>query len=256
MNYTINHKTAYTYFDPVSLCHNIARLLPRNTEKQICKNATVKIYPQPDMINEYEDFFGNKVIYFSIEKEHMQLSVNVTSEIEKIYSGAGRLNVYSTVTIEEIIQELHEYKPVSAGIRQYVFETPMTEWNEDIKRYALQSFTPGRTVFEATKELMQRIYTDFEFKPGHTTIATPLSIVMQERKGVCQDFAHFGIACLRSAGLPARYVSGYIETISPWGAEKLVGVDASHAWFSVYISNMGWVDFDPTQPIRVHHCLI
>jgi transglutaminase-like putative cysteine protease len=122
----------------------------------------------------------------------------------------------------------------------------MTASNREIADYAMQSFRPGRSAMEAAEELMHRIYTDFEFKPGFTTIATPLSTVMQQRKGVCQDFAHLAIACVRSAGLPARYVSGYIETISPEGTEKLVGVDASHAWFSVYIPGKGWVDFDPT----------
>ena len=101
-------------------------------------------------------------------------------------------------------------------------------------------------MFDATKELMQRIYHDFKFKPGFTTVATPLAEVMKERKGVCQDFAHFAIACLRSIGLPARYVSGYIETTPPPGVEKLTGVDASHAWFALYIPNVGWLDFDPT----------
>ena len=137
------------------------------------------------------------------------------------------------------------------NIRQYVFETPMTAWNDEIVKYALQSFTSGRPVFEATEELTRRIYKDFEYKPGHTTIATPLSVVMQERKGVCQDFAHLAIACLRAIGLPARYVSGYLETVSPEGTEKLIGVDASHAWFSVYIPGWGWMDFDPT-----NNCLV
>ena len=115
--------------------------------------------------------------------------------------------------------------------------------------YARVSFLPGRPVFEAATELMRRIYTDFAFTPGFTMVSTPLSVVMRERKGVCQDFAHLGITCVRSMGLPARYVSGYIETISPAGVEKLIGVDASHAWFSVYIPDRGWVDFDPTNNV-------
>jgi transglutaminase-like putative cysteine protease len=128
-------------------------------------------------------------------------------------------------------------------------ETPVTSFEAGITNYALQSFTPGRPIYEAVYNLMGRIYKDFEFKPGFTTIATPLSEVMKQRKGVCQDFAHVGIACLRSIGLPARYVSGYIETLPPPGVEKLVGVDASHAWFSVFIPNIGWLDFDPTNNV-------
>jgi transglutaminase-like putative cysteine protease len=122
----------------------------------------------------------------------------------------------------------------------------MTALSPAIPAYALESFLPGRSLFEAVHDLMNRIHRDFEFKPGLTTIATPLANVMEQHKGVCQDFAHLAIACLRSMGLPARYVSGYVETIPPPGKEKLSGVDASHAWFSVFIPQTGWIDFDPT----------
>jgi transglutaminase-like putative cysteine protease len=244
MNYTVSHKTSYTYLEPVSLCHNIVKLLPRSANGQISTNESIKISPEPDRIDVYEDFFGNRVFYFSIEKEHRQLIVNVTTAIEKAVMGEEKIN--SAITAEEVRQVLNEPGPENNDIRQYVFETPMTAWNAEIEAYAHKSFLSGRPVVEAAKELMYRIYTDFEFKPGITTIATPLVKVMQQRKGVCQDFAHFAIACARSAGLPARYVSGYIETIPPPGAEKLVGADASHAWFSLYVPGAGWIDFDPT----------
>jgi transglutaminase-like putative cysteine protease len=238
MKYTIQHKTSYTYLEPVSLCHNIARLVPRDTLKQICRNTSIEISPQPDRINEYEDFFGNKVIYFSIEKEHWELTVNVTSEVEKIGT-------------EEVNKELSVQDESSMEIKQYSFVTAMTTANEDIVRYGLESFPQGRSLFEGAKDLTRRIYRDFEYKPGHTTIATPLAEVMKQRKGVCQDFAHLAIACLRAMGLPARYVSGYIETLSPEGEGKLIGVDASHAWFGVHIPQLGWTDFDPT-----NNCLV
>jgi len=243
LNYNINHTTIYTYLEPVSLCHNVLRLVPRNTGTQICKGVTVKIYPEPDSLREYEDFFGNKVIYFSIEKEHAQLKVNVHSEIEK--RAAGKSSIYNNATVETVKQVLED-KQEAGEISQFIFETPMTAWSEEIEAYARISFQPGRPVLEATTDLIHRIYRDFEFMPGFTTVSTPLSVVMRERKGVCQDFAHLAIACVRSAGLPARYVSGYIETISPAGVEKLIGVDASHAWFSVYIPQAGWIDLDPT----------
>ncbi|HXB30795.1 MAG TPA: transglutaminase family protein [Puia sp.] len=246
MKYTIEHTTAYTYLEPVSLCHNIARLMPRNSREQICRNTTINIKPQPDRINEYEDFFGNKVIYFSIEKEHWELTVHVTSEVERMDSDHSITHDIPNADLEEVKKILLNLDADAMDIKQYLFVTPMTVWNGMILQYAIQSFLNGRSVFEATKELTHRIYNDFEYKPGHTTIATPLSVVMQERKGVCQDFAHLAIACLRSVGLPARYVSGYIETISPEGVEKLIGADASHAWFSVFIPELGWTDFDPT----------
>ena len=118
--------------------------------------------------------------------------------------------------------------------------------SDEIKAYAKVSFKGKRSLYEASFELMQRIFTDFDFVSGFTSIATPLNMVMKEKKGVCQDFAQIAIACLRSVGLPARYVSGYIETLPPPGKEKLIGSDASHAWFSVYIPKFGWIDFDPT----------
>lgn len=251
MKYTIQHKTSYTYLEPVSLCHNIARLVPRNTSAQICKDTRIEITPEPDRINEYDDFFGNKVIYFSIEKEHWELIVNVTSEVERLPSAQMKISGSGNDGPEPIKKELLNLKGDALDIRQYMLETPMTASNEDLRYYAAQSFQPGISTFDAAFDLTQRIYEDFEYKPGHTTIATPLSVVMQERKGVCQDFAHLAISCLRANGLPARYVSGYIETVSPEGVEKLIGVDASHAWFSVYIPEMGWTDFDPT-----NNCLV
>ncbi|HEX3769028.1 MAG TPA: transglutaminase family protein, partial [Puia sp.] len=246
MKYTIQHKTSYTYLEPVSLCHNIARLVPRNTSEQICKNTNIQIDPKPDRINEYEDFFENRVIYFSIEKEHWELAVNVTSEVERHHSGQIKMQVYRNAILEEVKKEIQNLKGDSVDIRQYMFETPMTAQNEEILQFALESFQSGKSVFEATEDLTKRIFKEFEYKPGHTTVSTPLAQVMKERKGVCQDFAHLAISCIRAVGLPARYVSGYIETISPEGKEKLIGTDASHAWFSIYIPDMGWIDFDPT----------
>lgn len=249
--YTIQHKTSYTYLGPVSLCHNIARLMPRNTQEQTCSNTHMHIEPKPDRINEYEDFFGNKVIYFSIEKEHWELTVDVTSEVEIRRSNKVHMPTHPQANLEDIKREFVKDGAETLEIRQYLFDTPMTARSEEVLQYVLKSFTTGRPVFEATEELTHRIYKDFEYKPGHTTIATPLSVVMRERKGVCQDFAHLAIACLRAIGVPARYVSGYIETLSLEGAEKLIGVDASHAWFSIYLPNRGWTDFDPT-----NNCLV
>ncbi len=232
--YKISHRTTYTYFEPVSVCHNLLRLAPRDTLTQVCRHVAVKISPEPDTMREYEDFFGNKVIYFSIEKEHARLTVDVQSEVEifdGLRGGNGAPSPMASAPEE---------------VRQYVFETPMTGWNEEIEAYARVSFQPGRSLVDAAGDLMRRIYTDFEFTPGFTTVATPVVVVMRERKGVCQDYAHLAIACVRSMGFPARYVSGYIETVPPEGVEKLIGADASHAWFSVYDPAMGWMDFDPT----------
>lgn len=246
MHYKVTHSTVYQYNEPVSLCHNLALLKPRSTATQICHKTQLDITPLPDIINEYEDFFGNKATYFAIQQEHKKLVVTVTSFIENTNTRAILFNFFESVAWEEAKKHIADPMPENAEIRQYIAETPMTTYNEDIKAYALASFTPGRALFDSANDLMQRIYADFRYTPGFTTIATPVADVMKRRRGVCQDFAHLAIACIRSLGLPARYVSGYIETVPEGGAPKLTGADASHAWFSIFIPGTGWVDFDPT----------
>jgi transglutaminase-like putative cysteine protease len=151
------------------------------------------------------------------------------------------------VTVKEAGKLLKGYTDELMNARQFTLKSPLISGvSKEIKAYAKISFKPKRSLYEASLELMQRIFTDFDFVSGFTNIATPLEVVMNEKKGVCQDFAQIAIACIRSVGLPARYVSGYIETLPPEGKEKLIGTDASHAWFSVYIPTFGWVDFDPT----------
>lgn len=249
MNYQVTHTTEYEYHHAVSLCHNTAKLMLRNTEEQDCKKTTIRVTPQPDIINEYEDFFGNKVMYFAIQQEHKHLKVTVQSQVEKTTNPNVKLNLYAHTSWEDAKLQLMEPGIENFDARQYITETEITAATKEILQYALKSFTPGRSIFEAGKDLMQRIFQEFEFKAGFTTVSTPLNEVMQQRRGVCQDFAHLAIACIRAVGLPARYVSGYIETLPPKGKEKLVGVDASHAWFAVYIPHTGWVDFDPTNNI-------
>jgi transglutaminase-like putative cysteine protease len=244
-HYSIVHTTEYKYSGSISLCHNIARLLPRNTETQVCKNAEISIVPRPDVLEEYEDFFGNKAIYFAIQQEHKRLHVTVRSEVIKQAAVTTEFNWYSSTTweeIKEILRTGNEY----LDEQQYITATPMTAFTDEIKAYTLESFLPGKTLYDAAFDLTRRIFKDFTFKHGFTTVTTPVDEVFKERKGVCQDFAHLAIACLRSLGLPARYVSGYVETVPPVGMDKLVGADASHAWFSVFIPGMGWIDFDPT----------
>ncbi|MGG9972744.1 transglutaminase family protein [Ferruginibacter sp. SUN002] len=245
VHYTITHKTEYIYKEPISLCHNIARLIPRSVDRQVCNMSEIVITPEPDTYKRYEDFYGNHVAYFAIEQDHDKLTVTVTSDIE-ITPTTISLDNCAQTPWEEEAKKIHSNTPEYIDIRQYVPQTAMTEITPEVKAYALQSFTPGRPLFAATHDLMHRIYHDFEFKAGLTTITTPVNETLKLRKGVCQDFAHLAITCLRSLGLPARYVSGYIETIQAPGKEKLVGTDASHAWFATYIPDMGWVEFDPT----------
>ncbi len=244
MLYKITHTTIYEYEEPASLCHNLAMLKPRLTPTQICDSVHVHITPEPDVVNEYEDFFGNRVFYFAIQHEHKHLNVTVTSHVDNTPSDAQQQ--YPVINWEETVQQLTESTPENADLKQFVTDTPMTKMDADTLGYALDSFTPGRDLVEACLDLTRRIFSDFTYSPGFSTIATPVKEIMKRKKGVCQDFAHLAIACLRSMGLAARYVSGYLETIPPEGKEKLVGSDASHAWFSVFVPGAGWLDFDPT----------
>lgn len=244
MLYSITHTTSYRYNQQVSLCHNIATLCPRSTATQICKSSKIAISPLPEVMDSHTDFFGNKVYYFVVEQEHDKLTVTVNSIVEKVPLTEERIIV--NTSWELVRQLLNTSNGKFMDEKQFIAATDITMPTEAIKAYAMQSFSAGHSLYQSALDLIQRIYKDFKFTPGFTTISTPLSTVMKERKGVCQDFAHLGISCIHSIGLPVRYVSGYIETIAPPGKEKLTGVDASHAWLSVFIPEMGWIDFDPT----------
>lgn len=245
MLYTVNHTTTYNYNETVPLCHNIAMLAPRNTSSQTCRSFHINISPVPEIIEEYQDFFGNKAFYFVVEQEHETLTVISHSVIEKKQT-TEKENLIQSPSWESVRDLLSFSTGEFMDEKQYSIPTDITEPTDIIYQYAAQSFTHGRPLFDAVYELMQRIYKDFTYKSGFTTISTPLAVVMKQRKGVCQDFAHLGIACVQAMGLPARYVSGYLETIAPPGKEKLTGADASHAWFAVFIPGIGWLDFDPT----------
>jgi transglutaminase-like putative cysteine protease len=185
-----------------------------------------------------------------IREAHKSLKVIATSKVERVLyeikKEAYLLNTIKT-TIKELRQRLNSYHPDDVLAKYFLFETesiPMP--STEIKEYILESFDENRNIIEATNDFMSRIFNDFKFVSGFSDITTPIEVIFKEKKGVCQDFAQFAISALRSIGIPARYVSGYIQTIPPEGKEKLFGVDASHAWFSIYIPDFGWADFDPT----------
>jgi len=250
MVFNLSHTTSYKYENGVTFCHNIATLKPKTMIGQTLIDYKLEITPTPTEISEKVDFFGNTVTRFSIQQQHKELKVTAVSQVIR---DSGLIpNIYSSetakkITLEQAINALKSDDLEVLEVRQFIFESVLiSNISTEIKQYAEISFKPNRSVFEASYELMQRIYTDFEFDPEFSNVATPIQEVMKEKKGVCQDFAQIAIACLRSVGLAAKYVSGYIETLPPPGKEKLIGTDASHAWFSVYIPTFGWVDFDPT----------
>lgn len=245
MKYRITHTTTFSYKAKVGLCYNEARLLPRDLPHQKVLSASLEIDPLPQDYYERVDYFGNRTVYFSIQQPHDKMVVTAVSDVE---TGVANL-IEGAVTLswemarDRLRSDLSE-EVVSAS--QFTLDSSMVSVSDELLSYAQLSFPAGRPLVEAVNDLMQRIYQEFKYDPEFSTIATPLKEVMEHRSGVCQDFAHLAIGCLRSLGLAARYVSGYIETVPPPGQERLVGADASHAWFSVYLPGFGWLDFDPT----------
>jgi transglutaminase-like putative cysteine protease len=250
MVFDIIHTTRYKYEDGASFCHNLATLKPRDMVGQTLLEYNLSISPKPNDLSERIDFFGNTITRFSIQEFHEELEVTAKSRVKRNYSEqllAFDLEKAKQVTVKDALKLLNGYTQEIIDAKQFTLKSPLIfDISNQIKTYAKVSFKPKRSLYDASFELMQRIFSDFDFVSGFTNVATPLHEVMKEKKGVCQDFAQIAIACLRAVGLPARYVSGYIETLPPEGKEKLIGTDASHAWFGVYIPTFGWVDFDPT----------
>ena len=248
MNYHVTHRTVYEYEAPVSVSHHVARLEPRSTNRQSVENFILKIFPDPALRKFRTDYFGNQLCFFAIQESHSRLEIITRSRVTVFSKPVGRGQ--SLVAWETVAGMFND--PVSPEVvepYQFVFNSPQVRAGFELADYARQSFLPGAPLLASVENLNQRIFSDFTYKPEVTTVATPLEEVWEKRHGVCQDFAHLGIACLRSLGLPARYVSGYLRTHPPAGRARLVGADASHAWFSVYCPGTGWVDFDPTNNV-------
>lgn len=244
MLYTITHKTTYDYGDVVPECFNIVRLYPRSIFDQLCLVHRLEIGPEPTDRIRRQDYFGNTIEQFSIQEPHDSLIVTAINRMEvtpREYPALELTPPWETISQLDLKTEL-----LAA---HFTKNSPHIRVSQEIKEYALGSFTPGRPVAEASQDLTRRIFDDFDFDSEATTVSTPVDVVFQKKAGVCQDFAHFQIACFRSLNLPARYVSGYIRTLPPPGKKRLVGADASHAWVSVYCGDFGWFDFDPTNDV-------
>lgn len=255
MHYRITHTTSYEYNENVSLSYNEARLMPRHCANQQVISSTLNIEPYADDFRTRLDFFGNQVAYFSVQQAHQVFTVTAVSEVLLLGSPV-QLDFYHKISWENVRDILSNQRLSAINLseemidaRQCTLNSPLVEATPQLAEYALPSFTAGRSITDTVNDLMQRIYQDFTFDAEFTTLATPLATVLEHRRGVCQDFAHLAIGCLRSHGLAARYVSGYIETLPAPGKTKTIGADASHAWFSVYVPEQGWLDFDPTNNI-------
>ncbi len=243
MRYDVTHTTRYRYTDAVLLSHHVARLSPLTLPHQTCLSQEIEIDPAPAITRRHRDFYGNEMTFFIMEGAHHELRVTARSRVE-VHRPAmpGPL-------ADAPWESARDHEQLPLDVIEYAFDSPAIRPTEEVAHYARPSFTPGRPLLEAVLELVERIHADFRFDPQATTVATPLADVMRLRRGVCQDFSQLGIGCLRTMGLAARYVSGYIETLPPPGQPRLVGADASHAWLSVYCPGAGWIDLDPTNNV-------
>ncbi len=241
--YRVTHTTAYEYAAPVEQSYNEAHLRPRHTDTQRCTAHDLDIDPEPSTRFESVDPFGNSVVTFVVQGGFDRMSVTATSEV--VVSAAPTAPAGPPWESVRTLLEI-DRQSSARDARRCRAPSRLVPTSNSLAEYAQGSFHPGRPLVEAVMDLTARIHREFVYEPGFTSISTPLLEVLAQRRGVCQDFAHLMIGCLRSLGLAARYVSGYIETLPPPGQERLVGADASHAWASVYLPGWGWVDVDPT----------
>lgn len=221
------------------------RLTPRRLPRQLRLSYSRETAPVPTSTSRFTDYFGNDVTFVTIEGAHRRW--RVTSRSRVAVGPAFIPDPAETPTWESVRGLCRtDRSPRALEAYEYTFASPFVPLEESFADYARPSFPAGRPVLEAVLDLTARIHAEFRFDATATTVATPLAEVLRERRGVCQDFAHLQIACLRSLGLPARYVSGYLETVPPPGQARLVGADASHAWIAFFCPGIGWMDVDPT----------
>jgi transglutaminase-like putative cysteine protease len=246
---SVSHVTEYQYSARVELGHHIAHLTPRNDDHQDVHWSELKIEPVPSELRNGTDAFGNVRSYFSIYSPHDRLRVEAVSQLQvrdrnPILDPAASSD-WETVRDSLQYQAGRPYLPAS----EFVFASAYVPRDRALADYALASFTPGRPLTQAAIELMHRVHSDFRYRPASTQISTPLLQAFRERTGVCQDFSHVMIGCLRSIGLSARYVSGYLASASKPDQPRPVGAEASHAWVSVFCPVLGWLDLDATNDV-------
>jgi transglutaminase-like putative cysteine protease len=243
--YTIRHVTTYQYTEPVSLCQNVAHLSARACGRQRFEPSVLAISPDPAVIEERVDYFGNPTHYFTIQEPHRELKVEATHDIAVFE--ATPVEPTATAPWEDVRDRLaRDRSPAWFDAYPFRFDSRYAAADPRFAEFAAPAFAPGRPVLEAALDLTARVYKGFTYDPKATTVATPVAEVFEKRRGVCQDFAHLLLACFRSLGLAARYVSGYLSTLPPPGRPRLVGADATHAWVSLFCGDHGWIDLDPT----------
>ncbi|MEM9080449.1 MAG: transglutaminase family protein [Verrucomicrobiota bacterium] len=249
MTYTIHHRTTYEYEANVSYSHHLARL------RTNLGNTRLIISPNPDTINHYLDYYGNPTTYFAITIPHQTLTIDAHSTLT-LPNPAPASQLDLSPPWEYVRDQLRTSTlPRDLAANEFSYHSTFCPTSPTLADYAQDSFKPNTPVLTASRDLTRRIFEDFKFDPSATSVSTPVLDVFEKRAGVCQDFAHLQISCLRSLGLSARYVSGYLRTDPPPGKPRLIGADASHAWVSLYVPQLGWTDFDATNNVipSSHH---
>lgn len=244
--YHVSHRTAYRYGHAVTDAYSVACLLPRLRDGQQVVESSVRATPDPDEYDERVDVFGNRVVQLGVHRRHEEFEIIAESVVDV----EVQLRPQTSESWEAVAARaanLRGDEAITIGpYRAWTEASTPSNRRDLLDELASRVFTPGRPVVEAVTALSHEIFSSFAFDPTATDWATPLDTVLENRRGVCQDFAHLATAVLRSAGLPALYVSGYIETEPPPGEAKSIGADASHAWCSVWTGDTGWLDLDPT----------
>jgi transglutaminase-like putative cysteine protease len=257
MHYSIHHRTAYHYEDKVSYSHHLAHLTPLDTATQNYISSHLVVSPSPDILNFHLDSFQNNTAFFSVTHPHRDLIID--SHAKVIISERLSPSLDLSPPWEAVRDQLRS-SLLSSDLAavEFSFPSPLGPIHPALAEYARKSFRPGAPILGAAFDLTHRIHRDFRFDNTATTVSTPVIETFEKRAGVCQDFAHLQIACLRSLGLSARYVSGYLRTDAPPGKPRLIGADASHAWTALYVPEIGWTDFDATNDVlpNSHHITI
>lgn len=246
----IQHDTVYDFSQPASLGYNVAWLRPLENAHQHCERFRLRMEPKPTFVSEHQDAYGNTVTYFELHSPHREFRIRSHSIVtlnSRSYESLGR-HPWEEACFGSMSPECQR-----TLASHFAFPTLATQASQEMLDYARISFSPGRELQEATRDLCQRLYKDFRYKSGATTIDTPLAELWRTREGVCQDFAHLSLAMLRGLGLSACYVSGYLLTHPPKGEKKRLGADASHAWFGVLDASCEWLFLDPTNNLWVNN---
>ena len=245
MIYQVTHRTTFTYTQPVAISHHVLRLALRTHPRQHILRSSLTIDPTPSVRSDGKDYFGNPLTHLTIQTPHSVLVVETRATVD--VNKLEPIHLDQSLPWDQVTEQL---QGVTDGeildAQQFLYDSPYVTIDDDTYEFVQECFPPGRPILAGVMDLTSRIFRDFIYEGGVTDVSTPVKDVLATRKGVCQDFAHLEIAALRSLGLPARYISGYLLTHPPEGKEKLVGADASHAWLSVWCPGLGWIDFDPT----------